>query len=106
MLGSRNRVIAVLSVAALLLLAGGGAYVYIAINKPGLLMSARPSSSPPSATPIRAAGGKSAAADPEFSPCCKPCSLNCSTRSLNCSISPVPRKTLAIACRRHQFAKR
>lgn len=48
--GNRNRFIATLSVAALLLLAGGGAYVYIAINKPGLLMSARPPSPPPSAT--------------------------------------------------------
>jgi len=48
--GNRNRFIAVFFVAALLLFAGGGAYVYIAINKPGLLMSARPPSPPPSAT--------------------------------------------------------
>ncbi|BCB25551.1 hypothetical protein SKTS_04370 [Sulfurimicrobium lacus] len=37
--GKRNSLMAILSVTALLLLAGGGAYVYIAINKPGLLTS-------------------------------------------------------------------
>ncbi|MDP2784573.1 MAG: tetratricopeptide repeat protein [Sulfurimicrobium sp.] len=49
--GKRNRFIAVLSVVALLLFAGGGAYVYIAINKPGLLMPAPSPSLPSSATP-------------------------------------------------------
>jgi tetratricopeptide (TPR) repeat protein len=44
-----KRLLAVLSAVALLLLAGGGAYVYIAINKPGLLVSAPPASSPSSA---------------------------------------------------------
>jgi len=48
--GRRNRFVAVLSGAALLLFVGGGAYVYIAINKPVLLMPARPPSPPPSAT--------------------------------------------------------
>lgn len=48
--GKRNRFIAVLSVVALLLFAGGGAYVYIAINKPGLMTPARPLPPPPSAT--------------------------------------------------------
>lgn len=43
-----KRLLAALSAAALLLLAGGGAYVYIAINKPGLLISAQPANPPPS----------------------------------------------------------
>lgn len=46
-----NRLVIALSVVALLLLAGGGAYVYIAINQPGLLISARSSSPSPSVTP-------------------------------------------------------
>lgn len=45
----RTRLLVALSAAALLLLAGGGTYVYIAINKPGLLVSARPANPPPSA---------------------------------------------------------
>lgn len=49
--GKSNRLVVILSVVALLLLAGGGTYVYIAINKPGLLMSARPPSPPRSVTP-------------------------------------------------------
>ncbi len=46
--GSKRMLVA-LSVAALLLLLGGGAYVYIAINKPGLLISAQPGHTPPAA---------------------------------------------------------
>lgn len=44
-----KRFILAMSAAALLFLAGGGAYVYMAINKPGLLVSAPPASSPSSA---------------------------------------------------------
>lgn len=44
-----KRLLVALASAALLLLAGGGTYVYIAINKPGLLVSARPVNPPPSA---------------------------------------------------------
>jgi tetratricopeptide (TPR) repeat protein len=47
--GGRNRFVAALAMAALLLFAGGGAYVYIAINKPGLLISSRPPLPPASA---------------------------------------------------------
>lgn len=43
-----KRLLAVLSAVALLLLAGGGGYVYIAINKPGLLTTAQPVNPPPS----------------------------------------------------------
>ncbi|MEN6586096.1 MAG: tetratricopeptide repeat protein [Sulfuricella sp.] len=46
-IGKRNSFMAILSVAALLLLAGGGAYVYIAINKPGLLTSSPSSPASP-----------------------------------------------------------
>ncbi|MFN3397096.1 MAG: tetratricopeptide repeat protein [Sulfurimicrobium sp.] len=46
--GGRNRFVAALAMAAILLFAGGGAYVYIAINKPGLLVSSRSPSSPAS----------------------------------------------------------
>lgn len=44
--GKRNRFVVILSVVALLLFAGGGAYVYIAINKPGMLVSARAPAQP------------------------------------------------------------
>ena len=45
----RKRLLAALSAGALLLLLAGGAYVYIAINKPGMLMTAQPANPPPSA---------------------------------------------------------
>lgn len=43
----RKRFLVALSAGALLLLAGGGAYAYIAINRPDLLIPARPASPPP-----------------------------------------------------------
>lgn len=51
-----KRLLAALSAVALLFLVGGGAYVYIAINKPGLLISAQPVNPPPSeAAPLSVA---------------------------------------------------
>lgn len=47
----RKRLMLALSAAALLLLVGGGAYVYLAINKPGLLISFRKAASPPPSVP-------------------------------------------------------
>ncbi len=43
----RKRLLVALSAGALLLLAAGGGYVYVAINKPGLLISAQQANSPP-----------------------------------------------------------
>ncbi|MBZ0104296.1 MAG: tetratricopeptide repeat protein [Sulfuricella denitrificans] len=43
----RKGLLLALSAAALLLLAGGGTYVYLAINKPGLLISFKKASPPP-----------------------------------------------------------
>lgn len=42
-----GRMVITLSIVALLLLAGGGAYVYVAINNPALLAFTRPASAPP-----------------------------------------------------------
>lgn len=53
--GSHSRLVVALSIGALLFLVGGGAYVYIAINKPGLLLSLRrPVTAPVSAIPVSA----------------------------------------------------
>lgn len=50
----RKRLLVALSVGALLLFVGGGAYVYMAINKPGLLISFRKAASPPPSVPAPA----------------------------------------------------
>lgn len=51
--GRHSRVVVMLAIGALLFLAGGGAYLYVAINKPGLLLSLkRPSPAPAPALPV------------------------------------------------------
>lgn len=47
--GRQSRLVVMLAIGALLFLVGGGAYLYVAINKPGLLLSLKRSSPAPAA---------------------------------------------------------
>jgi tetratricopeptide (TPR) repeat protein len=66
--GNSNRLVVILSVVALLLLAGGGAYVYIAINKPGLLISLRSPSPSPVTSPSAPQAGNQLPTVPDSAP--------------------------------------